>query len=94
MAEPGLFETMYTARALRRYKTDPIPDEIITKILAAATQAPSGSNQQNWVFVVLKDAAKKKENQRDLCARRENPLDGLRESSAPAHTWTKNNSRC
>jgi nitroreductase len=51
---------MYTARALRRYKTDPIPDEIITKILAAATQAPSGSNQQNWVFVVLKDAAKKK----------------------------------
>ena len=60
MAEPGLFETMYTARALRRYKTDPIPDAIITKILEAATQAPSGSNQQNWVFVVLKDAAKKK----------------------------------
>jgi nitroreductase len=60
MAEPGLFETMYTARALRRYKTDPIPDEIITKILEAGTRAPSGSNQQNWVFVVLKDAAKKK----------------------------------
>jgi nitroreductase len=60
MAETSLFDTMYTARALRRYKTDPIPDEVITKILDAAIRAPSGSNQQNWVFVVVKDAARKK----------------------------------
>src|SRR3984893_3988684 len=60
MAEIGLFEAMYTARALRRYKTDPIPDDVITKILDAGIRAPSGSNQQNWVFVVVKDAAKKK----------------------------------
>ncbi len=51
---------MYTARALRRYKTDPIPDDVMTKILEAAIRAPSGSNQQNWVFMVVKDAAKKK----------------------------------
>ncbi len=60
MAEIGLFDAMYTARALRRYKTDPIPDDVMTKILDAAIRAPSGSNQQNWVFVVVKDAAKKK----------------------------------
>ena len=60
MAEMSLFDTMYSARALRRYKTDPIPDDVMTKILQAATQAPSGSNQQNWVFMVVKDAAKKK----------------------------------
>jgi nitroreductase len=60
MAEIGLFEAMYTARALRRYKSDPIPDDVITKILDAAIRAPSGSNQQNWVFVVVKDEAKKK----------------------------------
>ncbi len=60
MAEVSLFDTMYTARALRRYKTDPIPDDVMTKILQAGTQAPSGSNQQNWVFMVVKDAAKKK----------------------------------
>jgi len=60
MAEIGLFETMYTARALRRYKTDPIPDDVMTKILEAGTRAPSGSNQQNWIFMVVKDAAKKK----------------------------------
>ena len=39
MAEIGLFEAMYTARALRRYKTDPIPDAVITKILDAAIRA-------------------------------------------------------
>jgi nitroreductase len=60
MAEIGLFEAMYTARALRRYKPDPIPDEIITKILDAAIRAPSGSNNQNWVFLVVKDAAKRR----------------------------------
>jgi nitroreductase len=59
MAEASLFDTMYSARALRRYKTDPIPDDVMTKILDAAIRAPSGSNQQNWVFVVVKDAAKK-----------------------------------
>ncbi len=60
MAEIGLFDAMYSTRALRRYKPDPIPDEILTKILDAAIRAPSGSNQQNWVFVVVKDAEKKK----------------------------------
>jgi nitroreductase len=60
MAEMNLFDAMYSARALRRYKPDPIPDAVLTKILEAATQAPSGSNQQNWVFAVVKDAAKKK----------------------------------
>ena len=60
MAEMTLFDAMYTARALRRYKSDPIPDDVITKILEAATRAPSGSNQQNWVFMVVKDAARKK----------------------------------
>jgi nitroreductase len=60
MAEIGLFDAMYTARALRRYKSDPIPDDVMTKILEAGTRAPSGSNQQNWIFMVVKDAAKKK----------------------------------
>ncbi len=59
MAQMDLFEAMYTTRALRRYKPDPIPDGIMTKILEAATRAPSGSNQQNWVFVVVKDPQRK-----------------------------------
>ncbi len=56
MNEIGLFEAIYTVRALRRLKPDPVPDEIITKVLDAAIRAPSASNTQSWAFVVVKDA--------------------------------------
>lgn len=61
MAEIGLFETIYSAGAIRRLRTDPVPDEIITKILDAAIRAPSGSNAQSWVFIVVKDAEKRRQ---------------------------------
>ena len=60
MEEMGLFEAIYSARSLRRFKPDPVPDEVITKVLDAAIRAPSGSNQQSWEFVVIKDAAQRK----------------------------------
>ena len=60
MAEIGLFEAIYSARSLRRFKPDPVPDDVITKVLDAAIRAPSGSNQQSWEFVVVKDAAQRK----------------------------------
>lgn len=56
MAKIGLFEAMYTARSLRRLKPDPVPDEMITRILDAAIRAPSAGNAQNWAFVVVRDA--------------------------------------
>lgn len=55
MAELGLFDAIYTARALRRLKPDPVPDELITKVLNAAIRAPSGGNAQNWIFLVVRD---------------------------------------
>ncbi|HUY27004.1 MAG TPA: nitroreductase family protein [Candidatus Binataceae bacterium] len=60
MAEMGIFDAMYTARALRRFKPDPVPDEVMTKVLDAAIRAPSGSNAQSWLFIVVKDAAQRK----------------------------------
>jgi nitroreductase len=56
MAEIGLFEAIYTARSLRRLKPDPVPDELITRILDAAIRAPSAGNAQNWAFIVVRDA--------------------------------------
>lgn len=56
MPETDLFEIMYSAGSIRRLRADPVPDEIITKILDAAIRAPSGSNAQSWVFIVIKDA--------------------------------------
>jgi nitroreductase len=60
MEEMGLFEAIYSARSLRRFKPDPVPDDVITKVLDAAIRAPSGSNQQSWEFIVIKDAAQRK----------------------------------
>ena len=56
MPEMDLFEIMYSAGSIRRLRSDPVPDEIITKILDAAIRAPSGSNAQAWLFIVVKDA--------------------------------------
>jgi nitroreductase len=60
MPEMTLFEAMYTARAIRRLRPDPVPDDVITKVLDAAIRAPSGSNAQSWLFVVAKDPSVKK----------------------------------
>lgn len=51
--QPGLFDCMFSMRAMRRLKPDPVPPEMIDRILEAATQAPSGQNTQRWAFVVV-----------------------------------------
>ena len=60
MTDIALFEAMYTARAMRRLRPDPVPEAVITKVLDAAIRAPSGGNAQNWVFVVVRDAAQRR----------------------------------
>lgn len=50
-----LFEAIYTTRAMRRLKPDPIPDDVLRKILDAAIRAPSGGNSQGWRFMVVRD---------------------------------------
>ena len=51
-----LFEAIYTTRAMRRLKPDPVPREILMRIIEAATMAPSNSNRQPWIFVVVTSA--------------------------------------
>jgi len=55
-----LFEIIHTTRAMRRLKPDPVPDELIRKILLAGQAAASGGNTQRWRFLVLKDQKIKK----------------------------------
>ena len=52
-----VFETMHTMRAMRRLRPDPVPDELIRKILEAGQCAPNGGNTQRWRFLVVKDRA-------------------------------------
>src|ERR1051326_4606045 len=54
-SEIGLFEAMYTARAIRRFKPDPVPQALILQVIEAGTMAPSAANGQPWIFVVVRD---------------------------------------
>jgi nitroreductase len=49
-------EALYTTRAMRRVKPDPIPAEVQARILDAAIRAPSGGNAQTWRFLLVDDA--------------------------------------
>jgi nitroreductase len=50
-----LREAMMTQRAIRRVRPDPVPDEVVLKCIELALRAPTGSNGQNWEFIVVKD---------------------------------------
>ena len=48
---------MYTTRALRRFKPDPVPDAVLFQCFDAAIRASSGQNAQDWRFVIIRDQA-------------------------------------
>ncbi len=48
-------DLLLSRRSVRRFKPDPIPDEVVRRILEAAHAAPSAHNSQPWRFVVLRD---------------------------------------
>ena len=50
-----LFEIIRTTRSMRRLKPDPVPNDVISKILEAGVCAPSGGNMQRWRFLVIRD---------------------------------------
>ncbi len=54
-----VYEALYTTRAMRRVRPDPIPLDAQARILDAAIRAPSGGNMQNWRFVYVDDPAVK-----------------------------------
>lgn len=54
-----LDEAMRTQRAIRRLKPDPVDDELVLQLIELALKAPTGSNAQNWEFVVVRDRAVK-----------------------------------
>ena len=55
-----VFEAMETCRAMRQLKADPVPAELVDRIIWAATRAPSPGNSQGWDFVVVDDPEPKR----------------------------------
>ena len=49
----GLLEGIATTRSIRRYRDEPIPDDVLRDICFAASRAPTGSNRQAFRLIVL-----------------------------------------
>lgn len=60
LSDTDIFTILHTTRAMRRLKPDPVPDELIAKILRAGIAAANGGNTQRWRFLVVKDPEIKK----------------------------------
>jgi nitroreductase len=52
-----LLTTLRTTAAIRDFTDEPVPDEVVARILETARFAPSGGNRQGWHVVLLKDPA-------------------------------------
>jgi nitroreductase len=50
-----LEEAMRTQRAIRRLTQDPVDDALLRRLIELALKAPTGSNAQNWEFIVVRD---------------------------------------
>jgi len=49
------YDVVKKRKSVRKYKKDPIPDDVLLKILEAGRIAPSAKNIQPWHFIVVKD---------------------------------------
>lgn len=54
-ASVDLYEAIYTTRAMRRVRPDPVPDEVLARLFDAAVRGPSGGNSQTFRFVTVTD---------------------------------------
>jgi len=53
----ALLNLLKSRRSIRRYRPDPVPDEMVEQLLQAGRWAPSASNRQPWDFIVVRDEA-------------------------------------
>ena len=51
--DANLYQVMSSLRAVRRLKPDPIPHDVLERVLQAACWAPTGGNQQPWKVIVV-----------------------------------------
>jgi len=55
------WDALYTRRSIRKFKTDPVPRELVRQVLHAGIWAPSSCNYQMWDFVAVDDAQRNRE---------------------------------
>jgi len=55
VSEMSLLDVIFNRRSIRRYKDEPVPEEVMKNILEAGRLAPSANNAQPWHFIVVTD---------------------------------------
>jgi nitroreductase len=93
--EMTLSEAIYNCRAMRRLKSDEVPEHLLLQLIDAANQAPSGSNAQRARWVVVRDAQQKRRladlNRRHaepyIAPQRQNPTDAKQKRMLDAVVW-------
>jgi nitroreductase len=53
------YDVIRTRRSIREFRPDPVPEDVLRRILEAARVAPSGSNRQPWRLILVKDKMEK-----------------------------------
>lgn len=61
-----LLALMKQRRSIRAFKSDPVPDAVITNVVEAARWAPSSANSQPWEIVVVRDSKTKEQIQESV----------------------------
>jgi len=61
VSKMDVYEAIRERRSVRSYKPDPIPEEVLNRLLEAMRLAPSGGNRQPWQFIVVRDASIKQQ---------------------------------
>lgn len=63
----GLYKTLFNRRDVRgQFKPDPIPDDVLSRVLYAAHHAPSVGFMQPWNFIVVRSSAVKQKIHQDF----------------------------
>ena len=78
-----LMDAIFKRRSVRDYRTDPLPQETITRLIEAAIHAPSAINQQPWSFSVVRDPRLLDRMSHDAKAHMVN----VRPAALPAHLY-------
>jgi len=56
-----VLDAIHSTRAMRYFKPDPIPEDVLWEILDAAIRGPTGANSQSWGWIVIRDTELKRQ---------------------------------
>ncbi len=87
-----LYQAIRGRRSIRKFKTDPVPKDVVLKVLDAANWAPSGVNLQQWKFYVVSGSKRDEIAASYGCVTERNyPPAGERSAQQETFlTWAKN----